>query len=247
MSRQFDPEQRELMDTAASLDAEFEHDLDNLISLNRRFGSHRLVRHFLARWLNPGRCYRVLDLCTGAGDLPRVMVSWARARNITLRIDAIDANASALELARRRSADFSEIRYEQADALQFESNERYDLVHSSLALHHFSDIDAVRLLSKCRELSNRWTLVADLERSPATTIGVWLLTALIYRDPMTVYDGRLSARRAFSFAELRALAKSAGWRDFGQARFLFCRQAIWQESREFGDVPIQTAELPTLA
>ena len=78
-------------------------------------------------------------------------------------------------------------------------------------------------------LGSRWVLVSDLERSLFTTLGVWLLTALIYRDPMTRHDGRVSAKRAFSFGELHELAESAGWIDFGHARFLACRQALWLE------------------
>jgi hypothetical protein len=85
-------------------------------------------------------------------------------------------------------------------------------------------------------------LVSDLERAWSTVVAVWLLTALIYRDPMTKYDGRLSARRAFSYAEFRNLAATAGWTDFGHARFPFCRQAIWLVSRALGDIPAPVIE-----
>jgi ubiquinone/menaquinone biosynthesis C-methylase UbiE len=84
MKRRFDPEHPELMDRPQPVSAELRADLANLVSLNARFGSHRLVRRFIAAWLNPGRCYRVLDLCTGSGDIPRLMVEWARARDIVL-------------------------------------------------------------------------------------------------------------------------------------------------------------------
>jgi hypothetical protein len=53
------------------------------------------------------------------------------------------------------------------------------------------------------------------------------LTALIFREPMTREDGRASAARAFSFAEMRQLAKRAGWENFGHGKFHFARQAIW--------------------
>ena len=247
MSRHFDPEKPELMDCAEAASPELERDLLALESLNRPFGSHRLLRHFLARWWTPQRCYRVLDLCTGGGDLPRMMVAWARARGITLRIDALDANPHTIEIARRLSAGFPEIEYHCADVLHHESDASYDLVHCSLALHHFGDDDAIRLLRRCREFSTRWVLVSDIERHPATTLGVWLLTALLYRDPMTVHDARLSARRAFSHRELAALARAAGWPAFGHARFLCCRQAVWLENREFAGIPVEVAGVPGLA
>lgn len=239
MKRAFDPDEPELMDRPQPVSIELERNLENLVALNRFFGSHRLVRRFLAGWLEAGQVYRVLDLCTGSGDLPRVMVEWARQRDITLRIDAVDANASTVAIAEKRSADFPEIQFQTADALTFDAPVRYDLVHCSLALHHFSDADAVRLLRRCRELSNRFVLVADLERHPLTTAGVWALTELIFPDPMTKADGRLSAQRAFAFDEMPAMAEAAGWHDFGHARFLFCRQALWLAGRDFAEIPLR--------
>jgi SAM-dependent methyltransferase len=232
MKRVFDPHEPELMDRPQPVSAELRRDLENLASLNRHFGSHRLIRRFLSAWLRRGRVYRILDLCTGFGDIPRVMVEWARRREISVRIDAIDANDSTLELARGRTPSAPEIQYERADVLTFEASERYDLVCCSLALHHFSEEDAVRLLRRCQELSHRFVLVTDLERSHFTALGVWALTQFIYRDPMTRHDGRVSAARAFSFREMRALAEAAEWEDFGHARFAFCRQAIWLDRRE---------------
>ena len=111
MNRAFDPDDPELMDRPQPVSPELEADLINLASLNRHFGSHRLVRRFLASWLQRDRSYRVLDLCTGAGDIPRMMLDWARPRGITLRIDAVDANAATLEIAGRHSTAYPEINY----------------------------------------------------------------------------------------------------------------------------------------
>jgi hypothetical protein len=56
-----------------------------------------------------------------------------------------------------------------------------------------------------------------------------LLTAVIFREPMTRFDARLSAERAFSFLEMRELAIQAGWKNFGHKNFRFARQAVWLE------------------
>lgn len=226
MPRDFDPAEPELMDRPQPVSAELENDLDNLASLNRWYGSHRLLRRFLREWLRPGGSYRVLDLCTGAGDLPRVMADYARAHNIRIHITALDANPASLEIARRRCADYPEIEFAAGDALTFPFA-GYDLIHCSLALHHFTEADAVALLRRCREAAARWVLISDLERAWFTTLGIWLLTVLFYRAPMTRADARTSARRAFSFAEFKNLATAAGWVASAHERFAFCRQAIW--------------------
>ncbi len=237
MKRAFNPDEPELMDRPQPVSAELEADLLNLVSLNRHFGSHRLVLGFLSRWFEPAQSYRVLDLATGAGDIPRAIADWGRDRGVRIKIDAVDANPSTMEIARKHSVDYPEIQYVCGNVLDYETPESYDLVCCSLALHHFSEEDASRLLRRCRELSHRFVLVSDLERSVATLAGVYALTALFYRDPMTQFDGRLSARRAFSFSEMRALAEAAGWSDFGHARFLFCRQALWLDERSAGEIP----------
>lgn len=247
MSRHFDPERRELLDDPATPQAELDRASRDLAALNHRFGGHRLVRRFLARWLNPGRCYRILDLCTGSGDVPRAMVEWAREREITLRIDAVDANPVVLDLARQRSADFTEIHYVEGNVLEDAPGESYDLVHCSLALHHFSDADAARLLARCAKLSNRWVLVSDLERHPLVTAVISLATGLFCNSEVAKEDGRISASHAFSFREMHALAEAAGWQNFGHARCLVCRQAIWLENRDLGDIPLADAEMPSLA
>jgi len=217
------------MDRPQLVSSELEKDLRNIRQLNRFFGSHRLVLHFLHRWIKPGDHVRIVDLATGSGDIPRLIVDLARKIGATVEIDALDRQSATLEIARKLSGNYPEISYIDANILEWQPAERYDIVLCSLALHHFSDENAVRLLRRCGDLSRKFVLVSDLRRGLLATIGVYLLTALIFREPMTRYDGRVSAARAFSFAELDDLAGRAGWRNFQHKKFHFARQAIWLE------------------
>jgi 2-polyprenyl-3-methyl-5-hydroxy-6-metoxy-1,4-benzoquinol methylase len=228
MKRQFDPAEPELMDRPQPVSAELASDLRNLRQLNRYFGSHSLVAHFLRRWILPGAKLRILDLATGSGDIPRLVVDHARKVGASVSVTAIDQQPSTLEIARGLSAGYPEINFFEGDVLSF-GERSHELVLCSLALHHFGETDAVRLLARCRELSSKFVLVSDLQRGLLATVGVYLLTALIFRDPMTRTDGRLSAARAFSFSEFRSLAERAGWKNFGHQRFAFARQALWLE------------------
>ncbi len=229
--REFDPAEPELMDRPQPVSRELEVDLNNLVRINRNFGSHRLIRRFLRRWLTPGGSYRILDLCTASGDIPRLMVDWSRRRGITLAIEAVDFQLSTVAIARRWSADYPEITFRDGDARNVEGESgAYDFVFCSLALHHFSEEDAVRVLRRCRELARRAVLVADLERGPLAAVGVWLMTAVLYREPMTKQDARASVRRAFSFPEFADLARRADWQDYRHARFAIARQAVWWQA-----------------
>ena len=229
MKRSFDPAVLEMMDRPQPVSAELERDLQGLRQLNRWFGSHRLVSTFIRRWITPGAKMRVADLATGSGDIPRLLVDHARRIGAQIEIDAVDRQAATLEIARSLSAGYPEISYHAADVLEWDCAQRYDIAVCSLVLHHFSDEDAVKLLRRCRELSRRFVLVSDLRRGFLLQAGVYLLTAVIFREPMTRFDARLSAQRAFSFGEMGELAIQAGWKNFGRKRFQFARQAIWLE------------------
>ena len=229
MKRQFDPATLELMDRPQPVSAELERDLQNLRQLNRWFGSYSLIEVFLRRWVAPGAKLRVVDLATGSGDIPRLIADYARSVGAEVSIDAVDQQPATLEIAKKLSVDYRNVRYVSANILEYESTEPYDMVLCTLALHHFSENDAVRVLQRCRELSRRFVLVSDLRRGWFGTVGVHLLTATIFREPMTKYDGRLSVARAFSFSELEDLATRAGWTSFGHRPFRFARQALWLE------------------
>ena len=230
MKRQFDPNTLELMDRPQPVSAELERDLRNLRQLNRWFGSYSLISSFLRRWINSGERLRVLDLATGSGDIPRLVADHAREIGATVQIDALDRQPATLEIARKLSTDYPNIRFIEGNVLEWQASEPYDIVLCNLALHHFSEQNAVRVLGQCKNLSRRFVLVSDLRRGWVGTIGVYLLTATIFREPMTKFDARLSMARAFSSAELGELAKRADWKDFGHRGFRFSRQAIWLES-----------------
>ncbi len=90
MNRQFDPAELELMDRPQPVSVELERDLRSIRQLNRWFGSYRVVRHFVRRWVRPGARTRVIDLATGSGDIPRLIVDHARKIGAEVEIDAVD-------------------------------------------------------------------------------------------------------------------------------------------------------------
>jgi 2-polyprenyl-3-methyl-5-hydroxy-6-metoxy-1,4-benzoquinol methylase len=229
VKRSFNPAELELMDRPQPVSAELERDLENLRDLNRWFGSYALIAMFLSRWIKPGAQLRIVDLATGSADIPRFVAEYGRKVGADLRIDALDQQSSTLEIAKKLSRNYPEISLFEGNVLEWNAPEPYDLVLCTLALHHFSEDDAVRVLQRCRALSRKFVLVSDLRRGWSATLGVYLLTATIFSEPMTKYDGRLSAARAFSFAEMNLLAQRAGWKNFRQKTFPFARQAIWLE------------------
>lgn len=229
MKRQFDPAVLEIMDRPQPISIELESDLRNIRRLNRYFGSYDLINFFLRRWIKPGTRLRIVDLATGSGDIPRLIVDYARSVAAMVEIDALDRQTATLEIAKDLSKDYPEITFVDADILDWKQEGPYDIALCTLALHHFDAAAAIRILRRCRELSTKFVLVSDLRRSFFAIAGVYLLTALIFREPMTRHDARLSMVRAFSIPEMNELARRAGWTNFAHKAFRFARQAIWIE------------------
>src|SRR4030095_14715224 len=165
MKRSFDPAVLEMMDRPQPVLAELERDLVRIRQLNRWFGSYRLVLGFIRRWIRPDEKLRVVDLATGSGDIPRLIVDYARQISEKVQIDALDGQPATWEIARKLSVNYPEISYYEANILEGNSIAAYDIALCTLALHHFSNEDAVRLLRRCREVSKRLVLVSDLRRS----------------------------------------------------------------------------------
>jgi ubiquinone/menaquinone biosynthesis C-methylase UbiE len=187
-------------------------DLKNLETINQRFGGKAAVLGCLSECVEISQGGLLLDLCTGYGDHPRSMRQWARQRGVELRVVAIDFQRDTLRLAREATQEGEGVLFVQADARQLPFKRgKVDWVFCSLALHHFSSEDAVRILQESKRLAKREVVVMDLARSRWAQIAVWLLTTLWMREPMTRHDARLSVRRAFSLQELQNLFFKAGW------------------------------------
>src|ERR1043166_8321774 len=169
MKRIFDPAVLEIMDRPQPVSAELERDLERIRQLNRWFGSYRLVSTFMRRWIMPGAQMRVVDLATGSGDIPRLLVDHARRIGAQIEVDAVDQQAATLEIAGSLSTDYPEISYHAANILEWDRAQGFDIALCSLVIHHFSDDDAVKVLRRCRDLSKRFVLVST---SPQDFYGI---------------------------------------------------------------------------
>ncbi len=226
MKRQFDPSTPEWMDLPQPVSPELRDDLANLRKLNLWFGGVSAVLNPLKPLLTPERNWTILDLATGSADIPKAVSAWSRAQGIRLKIDAVDFQSSTLAVAAEYCHDCPDIKFHQADIRSFHSDRQWDVVVCSLAMHHFSESDAIQILRRASALAARYVVVSDLCRSALGTIGVDLLTAIWMRAPMTRNDARASVRRAFSFAEFAGLARSAGWQSFEHRRVPAFRQTL---------------------
>src|SRR5213594_1568777 len=139
------------------------------------------------------------------------LVDWARGARRAIRVVVVDRDVETLALARRACAAYPEISLVVADATALPLREgAADVVTSALTLHHLEPDAAVASLREMAAAARRAVIVNDLLRTRLALGLVWLATRLLRCHPISRHDGLLSVRRAYSAAQLAALAQKAG-------------------------------------
>jgi SAM-dependent methyltransferase len=190
--------------------------LRDLARINRRLGGVALSARAIES-LAPGRAeIRVLDVGTGAADIPLALIDRGRANGRLVHITGVDNRPEVLEaaaVADPRVTATGELALHVADgrALPF-PDDAFEIAHASLLVHHLEPDVARVLLAEMARVARLGVVVNDLVRGRRALLGAWLLSRLGTRNRLTRYDAPLSVRRAYSVAELTALLAAAGLR-----------------------------------
>ena len=203
----------ELMDDPALDAARHDEALRGLERINRLSASVRILWRPIAELARAcgAQPLSVLDLATGAGDVPIGLWKRAESRGIRLLIDACDRSTRAVEHGRRRAERAGAlIHFFDCDAVRDPIDPEYDVIICGLFLHHLSRPEGLELLKKMAGSARRMVLVNDLERSPAGYLLARMATRLITRSRVVHIDGPRSVRAAYTVSEARELAGDAG-------------------------------------
>lgn len=158
-----------------------------------------------------GTPLRLLDLASGAGDLPIGLWKRAQAEGFNLDVEAWDVSPTAVEFARGlAAARGAAVCFHVANVLKEPIPEGFDVITSSLFLHHLSDVEAVGLMCSMAAGARRLVLVNDLRRCRAGLALAWAGTRVLCRSPVVHTDGPLSVRAALTCAEALEVAGRAG-------------------------------------
>jgi SAM-dependent methyltransferase len=197
--------------------------LRGLQRINALSGSARILWPAL-RDLARHSPLRVLDVATGAGDVPLRL--WKRARRAGLPIEfaGCDQSPTALDYARRQAEhQQANISFFAWDVLNGPLPAGYDVLTCSLFLHHLEEEQAVDLLRRMRAAARRMVLVNDLRRGADGLLLAYVGTRVLSASPVVHTDGPLSVRAAFTLPEVRDLARRARLDNITLARRWPCR------------------------
>lgn len=188
--------------------------MKDISRVNALFGGRMVTMIHVKRLLGAlpaDRLITVLDVGTGAGDIPRELVRWARRQGRRIRIFALDRDAATLQIAAQVVREYPEIRFVRGDALSLPIRAgAVDLTISAMTLHHLEPDAGVRYLTEMDRAARVGFVVNDLVRSRLAHWVVWLITRFITRSAISRHDGPLSVKRSYTPVEVSGLCERAG-------------------------------------
>jgi len=199
LSRRIDePEQ---LDVGVPYD-EARASLADLRFVNRWLGNRGAFLRALRPFLEAAPHPRLLDVGCGSGDMPAAVV---RALGRPMLAVGLDAKVLHLQEVPRVvspvQGDVERLPFRPAS---------FDVVTASLFLHHFGD-DALPTLLRCLwGLARRGLVVNDLRRARVPYLFGRALFRPLFSSRVSVADGLLSIRRAFTERDLQDAFARAG-------------------------------------
>jgi ubiquinone/menaquinone biosynthesis C-methylase UbiE len=212
----------ELLDLPDLDPVELRANLRELALLNRLPGGARASIRAISRLVGAGEV-SILDVGTGGGDLPLAFARHGRRRG-PWRVIASDSRPEILDLAAAWTGSEPNVTTLLADGRQLPIGDgEVDVGHASLVLHHLDPPDVVLVLRELRRVSRRGVVINDLQRGIVPFTATAVTVAALARSRYTCHDGILSARRAYTLAELDTMLAEAGLRATWRSSTLFPR------------------------
>lgn len=199
-------EESEIMDDF-NLQGEVLRDaLDKIAKINELLGGNKLTLNGVKELLKnvPAETeITILDVGCGNGDMLRVLADYGLKNNLRFNLVGVDANNFTIYHAKNLSKKHSNISYRCEDVFDKPFKElKYDIVLSTLVLHHFKEKEIIKIMNLFYANSNLGVVINDLQRS-ALAYRLFQFLCFTFRlNEMNRKDGLISILRGFKKNEL---------------------------------------------
>ena len=185
--------------------------LDKLGKINKWLGGNRVTLNGVAQLLAgkpKDRTYTIIDLGCGHGDILRLVADYGKKHGYKFQLIGVDANKDAIDYATDLSKPYDNLSFKALDIFSEAFQQlNYDIVLSTLFLHHFNQDEIEQLLRQISRKAQIGIVVNDLHRS-RMAYGLFRLLGLTISNHMIVQDGLTSILRAFKRKELETISKT---------------------------------------
>jgi 2-polyprenyl-3-methyl-5-hydroxy-6-metoxy-1,4-benzoquinol methylase len=208
--------QPELMDAPDLPQARFTETLQGLKRVNVVTRSAALMWPDLraAGKRMPDAPLRVLDVACGGGDVLIALARWSRQAGMRAEFAGCDLSPVAVQVAGKAAASAGvPLELFQLDVTRERLPDGFDMIMSTLFLHHLEEEDAVVFLRDAAAKARGRLVIQDLVRGPLSYWFARLGTGFLLLSDICRLDGRTSVEGAFTRDEAKALARRAGLTD----------------------------------
>ena len=159
----------------------------------------------------------------------RALAKYGDTNNLNLKLIGIDANKTTISFAKQQSKEFDQISFLHQDIFS-ESfrNLKYDIVLSTLFLHHFDDKKIISLLKFLLKNVKIGIVINDLNRNKIAYY-LFKLISFPLKNQMVKNDGLISILRGFKKEDLKYYSKEIGHQHTVNWKWAFRYQWIIQK------------------
>lgn len=201
----------EIMDKYEFKGKKLQSILEDLTTVNKWLGGNNVTLKGVINLLDGApkeETIKIADIGCGNGTVMREIAKWGRENDYKFQLVGIDSNEQAIKVAQAECIKFPEIDFLNVNVLNptFEKH-KFDIITTTLTLHHFTDEEIVELLNKCIAQSTYGVVINDLERSINAYYLFMAFSAIFLRTKVAIKDGLTSILKGFKKQELINLSK----------------------------------------
>jgi 2-polyprenyl-3-methyl-5-hydroxy-6-metoxy-1,4-benzoquinol methylase len=210
ISTKYRSEAEEIMDDL-NYNGPILHDaLDKLAKINQWLGGNKVTINGLKKALKnhpKNETITIIDLGCGGGDILREVSQFGKRNGYQFRLIGIDANQHTVDYAHSLSGTYDNIEFKTIDIFsEAFKGLQYDLVLTTLFLHHFKNDELVSFLNPVLVKAKLGVVVNDLHRHKLAYYLFKLLCVTITNKTI-IEDGLTSVLRGFKRRELEDMSK----------------------------------------
>ena len=171
--------------------------LNNIISL----GMNKNIRKQVIKNVPLKENMKILDICTGTGDMAILL---SKLFNKKIEIIAVDFSEKMLEIAKKKTANYENIKFIKADALnlQFE-NGTFDAVFISFGLRNLDDLN--KSIAEMKRVTKNNGFVVNLDTGKPK--GFIASFVNFYFFNIMPFIGKIISGNSFAYSYLAESAK----------------------------------------
>lgn len=200
------------MDDFSMGGAELREALQQLRLINRIFQAAGPVKYGVQQlWQDAGKPAHlsILDIGAGSGDVNRLLLRWASANGIDMKLTLADRTEEACEEARQLFRNESRVEVVQRDLFELPPDS-FDIVAGTQFVHHFSPEELPEVTRSMLRASKIGVVINDIHRHWIAWSAVWLTARLISTNRYIRHDAPLSVAKGFRAEDWRNLKDALG-------------------------------------